>query len=239
MRRNHLFIVLFLGCFIGFAVKQESQAQDGPDKTITETNIAHTEKAWDFSHGNLKVSEDKRFLVHADGTPFWYLGDTAWELFHRLNREEVALYLEKRRSQGFTVIQAVAIAEFRGLKRPNPYGHLPLLNSDPATPLTNEGPNNDYWDHVDFIIETAAKKGLYIGLLPTWGDKVTKMWGEGPEIFNEENVKKYGEFLGNRYKNAPNIIWILGGDRPAENENKDYREIWRAMASGIREKDGH
>ena len=36
----------------------------------------------------LKVSENQRFLVYADGKPFFWLGDTAWELFHRLNREE-------------------------------------------------------------------------------------------------------------------------------------------------------
>ena len=35
----------------------------------------------DFSHGKLKVSENHRFLQHEDGTPFFYLGDTAWELF--------------------------------------------------------------------------------------------------------------------------------------------------------------
>jgi hypothetical protein len=36
----------------------------------------------------LKVSESRRFLVYEDGRPFFYLADTAWELFHRLNREE-------------------------------------------------------------------------------------------------------------------------------------------------------
>ena len=36
----------------------------------------------------LKVSDNRHFLVKDDGSPFFYLGDTAWELFHRLNREE-------------------------------------------------------------------------------------------------------------------------------------------------------
>ncbi|MBN2593675.1 MAG: DUF4038 domain-containing protein, partial [Sedimentisphaerales bacterium] len=56
----------------------------------------------DFSHGRLKVSDNKRFIVHEDGAPFFYLGDTAWEFFHRLNREEAQKYLEIRRKQGFT-----------------------------------------------------------------------------------------------------------------------------------------
>ena len=62
----------------------------------------------------LRVSDNKRFLVEADGKPFFYLGDTAWELFHRLNREEADRYLENRAKKGFTVIQAVALAELDG-----------------------------------------------------------------------------------------------------------------------------
>ena len=80
----------------------------------------------------LKVSENKRFLVTADGQPFFWLGDTAWELFHRPTREDALRYLRKRAEQRFTVVQAVALAEFDGLNEPNAYGHRPLLNNDPA-----------------------------------------------------------------------------------------------------------
>ena len=72
-------------------------------------------------NGRLKVSDNKRFLVHENGVPFYWLGDTAWELFHRLNREEAEKYLKQKVEQGFTVIQAVALAELHGLKDPNPY----------------------------------------------------------------------------------------------------------------------
>ncbi len=57
----------------------------------------------------LRVSENRRFLVTAQARPFFWLGDTAWELFHRLNREEATRYLEDRAQQGFTVIQAQAL----------------------------------------------------------------------------------------------------------------------------------
>ena len=77
----------------------------------------------------LKVSDSKHFLVTEDGKPFFWLGDTAWELFHRLNREEAGRYLESRARKGFTVIQAVALAELDGLNDPNPYGNRPLLNN--------------------------------------------------------------------------------------------------------------
>src|SRR5678815_1931239 len=117
----------------------------------------------------LKVSENRRFLVYEDGKPFFYLGDTAWELFHRLNREQAAEYLKDRASKGFTVIQAVALAELDGHSDPNPYGHLPLVDLDPAQPAVKDGPDNDYWDHVDFIVSKANELGLIIGFLPTWG----------------------------------------------------------------------
>lgn len=183
----------------------------------------------------LRVSDNQRFLVTADGRPFFWLGDTAWELFHRLNREEAVDYLEHRARHGFTVVQAVALAELDGLNVPNPYGHKPLLDLDPTRPDVKDGPNNDYWDHVDFIITEANRRGIYIGLLPTWGDKWNKKWGGGPEIFNPANAEAYGAWLGRRYRDA-GVIWILGGDRPVENDT--HREIIRAMARGLRQGDG-
>src|SRR5688500_14310409 len=118
---------------------------------------------------SLKISPDKRFIVNGKGDPFFYLGDTAWELFHRLNREEAERYLKDRAAKGFTVVQAVAIAELDGHTDPNPYGHLPMVDLDPARPAVKDGPANDYWDQVDFIVKTANSLGMYIGFLPTWG----------------------------------------------------------------------
>jgi hypothetical protein len=186
--------------------------------------------------GRLQVSENRRFLVKADGTPFFWLGDTAWELFHRLNREEADRYLKNRAAKGFTVIQAVALAELDGLNTPNAYGHRPLRDNDPLQPAVQDGAANDYWDHVDYIVKQANSLGLYIGLLPTWGDKWNKKWGVGPEVFNPQNAAAYGEWIGRRYKDAPNIIWIMGGDRPLENDTQT--EIVRAMALGVRQGDG-
>ncbi|MCS7191410.1 MAG: glycoside hydrolase family 140 protein [Armatimonadetes bacterium] len=179
----------------------------------------------------LKVLDDpkhpnyRRYLVTEKDQPFFYLGDTAWELFHRLTREEAEIYLRDRAQKGFTVIQAVVLAEFDGLNTPNAYGQKPLHNNDPTQP------NESYFEFVDFVVDKANELGLYVGMLPTWGDKVNKKWGVGPEIFTPENAKVYGEFLGRRYRNK-GIIWILGGDRPIENET--HLQIWRAMAEGLR-----
>src|SRR6185437_13059513 len=111
----------------------------------------------------LKVSDNHRFLMKEDGSPFFYQGDTAWELFHRLNREEADIYLADRAQKKFTVIQAVILAELEGLHAPNAYGQLPLIADDPTKP------NEEYFRHVDYIVGKANALGLYVGMLPTWG----------------------------------------------------------------------
>jgi hypothetical protein len=182
----------------------------------------------------LKVSDDKRFLVQEDGKPFFYLGDTAWELFHRLTREEAATYLKVRADQKFTVIQAVALAEFDGLTEPNGYGSLPLTDLDPARPAVTAGadPKNpkqyDYWDHVEYIVDEANRQGLYIGLLPSWGAWLEDGRPGKNKVLNAGNAQAYGEFIGRRFRKK-GIIWILGGDRSAD----QTAAIWRAMARGI------
>ncbi|HAX95350.1 MAG TPA: endoglucanase, partial [Prolixibacteraceae bacterium] len=177
----------------------------------------------------LKVSNDHSYIVTASDDPFFWLGDTAWEMIHRLDREEVDRYLTDRANKGFTLIQTVILAELDGLNTPNAYGEKPLVNNDP-TQL-----NDKYFQHVDYVLKKAGKLGLYIGLLPTWGDKFNKKWGTGPEIFNPENAKIYGKLLAQRYLRHNNVIWILGGDRALENET--HYAVIRAMAQGIREVD--
>ena len=180
-----------------------------------------------FEHGQLKTTENGHYLQFEDGTPFFWLGDTSWELFHRLNLNEIEHYLDNRSKKGFNVVQAVVLAELDGLRTPNQYGELPLKNLDPTLP------NEKYFSVIDSTIHMAQKRNLFVGLLPTWGDKVTKNWGAGPVIFDNSNAFTYGKWIGDRYKNEPNIIWILGGDRPAVRDTNDWRPIWRAMAKGI------
>jgi hypothetical protein len=178
----------------------------------------------------LRVSENRRFLVTEDSRPFFWLGDTAWELFHRLTREDADRYLQQRAKLRFTVIQAVALAEFDGLGVPNAYGHTPLTGNDPTQP------NEDYFAHVDWIVKRANALGLYVGFLPTWGDKWNRgKQGVGPEIFTPANAEQYGAWLGRRYKDA-GLVWIVGGDRAIDTDAQ--REIVRAMARGLRAGDG-
>ncbi|HKJ78841.1 MAG TPA: glycoside hydrolase family 140 protein [Prolixibacteraceae bacterium] len=177
----------------------------------------------------LRVNESQRYLETTDGKPFLWIGDTAWELFHKLNREEATEYLENRAAKGFSVIQAVVLAENEGLRTPNSYGEVPLIDLDPAQP------NEAYFEHVDYIVNKAEELGLVIGMLPTWGDKIESAHpGAGPLVFDVDNAFVFGEFLGDRYKDKP-IVWILGGDRNVLN-NRVY-QIWDSMARGIKKGD--
>ncbi len=174
----------------------------------------------------LRVSENRRFLEDSSGRPFFYLGDTAWQLFHRLNREEADLYLRNRAAKGFTVIQAVLLAELGGLEEPNANGDLALHGKDP------DRPNEAYFRHADWIVKRANELGLTVGLLPTWGS----YWKEGAaRIFDAEKAYRYGLYVGKRYRDA-SLIWILGGDQNVETAGE--RAIIDAMARGLREGDG-
>ncbi len=182
----------------------------------------------------ITVSENHRFLTTETGAPFFWLADTAWELFHRLTREETEVYFATRARQGFNVIQAVALAEFDGLNQPNRYGDYPLVDNDPTQP------NEAYFRLVDEYCQRAAAHGLYIGLLPTWGDKLTHLWGTGPVVFTADNAYAYGLWMGQRYRLQTNILWVMGGDRPvtyqdAQGAAHDDTLFWREMARGIRE----
>jgi hypothetical protein len=184
-----------------------------------------------FSQG-YKVSENKRYIVK-DNKPFIWLGDTAWELFHRCSKEDTEFYFQTRAEQGFTVVQAVILAELDGLHKPNFYGHTPLFNDDP-TQL-----NEDYFSHVEQIIDQAADHNITMAILPTWGDKIFKnTWGTGPEIFNTKNAYEFGNLIGKKFKNKKNIIWVIGGDRNPRNGSKDT-EVWRSMAQGLTQAYGH
>ena len=179
----------------------------------------------------LKVHPDKRYLMWEDGTPFFYMGDTIWELFHKLSYEEAEQYLTIRERQGFNVIQAVCLAELDGIGTPNYYGEPAVLSWDEEKIV----PNEKYFAHVDAVIDLAGKHGIFVALLPTWGDKFNKGFGKGPEILTPANAEKYAAWLAARYSGRENIIWVLGGDRPLENER--HRAVIDAMGSTLRRMD--
>ncbi|WP_372638289.1 DUF4038 domain-containing protein [Cohnella sp.] len=196
--------------------------------------------------GKLKVSGNGRFLETEDGKPFFWLADTAWEAIQRLNRSEVGKYLKSSAEQGFNVVQVVALTHYWDRSVPNAHDDLPLTNADPGKPLTTEGndPSDpkqyDYWDHADYFIDKAASHGLYVALLPTWGKYILDNRAAYQQpyqgLFDAEKAYLYGKWIGSRYADRSNVVWVLGGDRAPVNE--DQEELIRQMAKGIRDGGG-
>ena len=179
-----------------------------------------------YSQKALHISPDGHRLVKEDGSVFFYMADTGWEMFHRLNKKDTELYLKDRKAKGFNVIQAVILAELDGLNTPNAEGEIPLIDNDPAKP------NEAYFEHVDYVFKKAEELGIYIAALPSWGDKWNLRWGIGPVIFDApEKAKVFYTWLVRRYKDQSNIIWILGGDRSPETPLQ--MEVNLAMADAI------
>lgn len=174
--------------------------------------------------GALRISSNGRYLVNADGSPFFYLADTAWQMPTKVNPAGVDYYFQTRASQGFNVAQVVLVDTT--YQRANYAGYTPLVNNNPATP------NDNFFKHVDYIVSEAAQNNMYVAMLPTWGVNVADA---NRRIFNTTTAYSYGKFLGTRYKSAANVIWVLGGDYPVS-DSTGY-SIWRSMAQGITDGD--
>jgi Protein of unknown function (DUF4038)/Putative collagen-binding domain of a collagenase len=174
----------------------------------------------------LKISANKRYFMTKDGKPFFWMGDTGWLLFVKCKREEAIQYLDDRKQKGFNVIQVMLVHDLNlGV---NVYGDSALYNKDVSKPYTTAGKSfanadeYDFWDNVDFVIDEAAKLGMYMALVPLWGGNVKHV--------NEEQGKSYATFLANRFKNKSNIIWLNGGDI----KGTDGLKVWSVIGNTIR-----
>lgn len=179
------------------------------------------DKPWD--HGKLRVSDNHLYLQHEDGTPFFWLGDTGWLLPQRLDRDEADFYLQNTAKEGFNVVQIQVLNDIPSYNR---YGCMSHSAGWDMTKVSNPW-EYGYWEHLDYIIDTAEHNGIYIGMVCIWGGLV-----KGGKM-NVEDAVAYGKFLAERYKNHPNIIWITGGDIQGDVKT----EVWDALSNTIKEYD--
>jgi len=184
----------------------------------------------------LQVSPDNRFLVREDGTPFFWLGDTAWGCIRKAVREDaenqpsVLRYLKNRADKGFTVLQTQIVDTASAA---NAYGHAAFVEKDFTRPRLVDGPDNDYWDWVDWFADQGEAHGLYLALLPTWGSALAN---DEPIVKDPKVAYRYGRFLGARYGRRTHIIWVLGGDpwgKGKDCDDPDRLAMTRAIAEGI------
>ncbi len=185
--------------------------------TLGLVNTQAADLPW--THGRLQVSANHRYLQHADGTPFFWLGETGWLMPENLTRDEAAYYLAQCQQQGYNVVQVQTV---NAVPAYNIYGEPSHPNGYDFSTIDQQG--YGYWQHMDYLIKTAERRGIYIGMVCIWGNLVKA--GQ----MTVEEAKLYGTFLANRYKDAPNIVWIIGGDI----QGYIQTEVWETLARTIR-----
>lgn len=186
----------------------------------------------------LKVDKSGRYLMWSDGRPFFYLADTAWELLYALSLEEIESYLKLRKSQGFNTVQIVFLTELSGINGKNVYGCRPFKDIGKEERLVPDISDGGFWQMADEVILKAEKMDMMIAAVPCWGCYWHRDRDKTQVLFeNEKRAYNYGKWLGKRYRERTNILWILGGDRPVE--TKLQEKIIDAMACGIREEDDY
>ncbi len=171
------------------------------------------------SHGMLKTSS---------GDPFLIVGDSPWYLIQGPDREGAEKYLENRSQKGINSIVLCLIAsELNGTA--DAYGNMPFLTKDDFST-----PNPAYFDHVDFVLDKAMELEIEVFLYPAWlgyntGNGHPEGWYSQVIANGPSKMHAYGRYLGTRYKNYPNIIWVMGGDSPPGEALDEIREMVRGI----------
>jgi hypothetical protein len=180
----------------------------------------------------LTLSGDGRYLVDADGRPFLLHGDAAWSLIVQLDLDDLQEYLDARRAQGFNALVVNLIEHHYADDPPRDvYGQEPF-----TTPGDFSTPNEDYFAHVDDVLAMAAERGFVLLLAPAYlgygGEE--EGWFEEMEDAGPQVLRDYGRYVGERYADDDNIIWLEGGDYTPDD---DGMRLVDAVANGIRDRD--
>jgi hypothetical protein len=180
----------------------------------------------------LKVSSNGRYLVDSDDKPFRIQGEAAWSLISNLTYAEAEKYLSNRQAKGFNTVLVELIehkyaqggkgANFSGAPT-NREGVLPFKAREGGGPYDGtwgtadfSTPNEAYFAFADSIIDLAAQKGMLVHLAPMFlgfNGHEAGWWADLTNSVNTQSVSyNFGWYVGNRYRNLKNIIWIIGGD---------------------------
>jgi hypothetical protein len=191
--------------------------------TVTVTAVVSTSPGFDYP---LTVGPTSRYLVDQNGKPFLLVGDTAWAMIAALSDADADVYLESRRQLGFTGV-LVSLIEHKFAANPpaNFYGITPFTGQAFTTP------KEAYFAHVDYIVQSAATKGIVILLSPLYLGYICGSDGWCPEVqaATTSQLMAWGQYVGNRYKNYDNIVWVIGGDT----DPTPVKSKVQAMVNGI------
>jgi hypothetical protein len=175
-----------------------------------------------------KVSANRRYLVDQHGDPYLMVGDSPQCLSANLSPDDMEFFFADRQSHGFNTawVNLLCAGYTRGRNDASTY--------DGIKPFLKEGdlstPNPAYFARMDTMVALAAKHGITLLLDPA-------ETGSFRDLLKDNGVDKtkaYGMFLGQRYRSAPNIIWMLGNDYQAD-QWSTYDPFEVALSEGIRQ----
>lgn len=175
----------------------------------------------------ISINKEKGYFVNADGTPFFWNGDTCWKLFWEFTYEEAVVYLKDRAKKGFNVIM-VHLLPHR-IHKCNRYAELPFMEQGDITRL-----NPNYFDYVERVISFAKKLNIGLAIAPMWLSKWEQDWHK---YFKGEAALKYSELVAKRLSHLNNIVaFIHGGDDDAIGRHDSVREaakIYKKFAPDV------
>jgi hypothetical protein len=181
----------------------------------------------------LKLSPDRTHLLDQDNRPFFINGDVGWSIIVNTTRAEATQYLENRAAKGYNAIWVGLIDRRFSENAPNN-----VFNDPPFTTSGNFAtPNESYFAHADWVLSECNRLGIVAFLTPLYlgsgcgGDG----WCQEIRTNSVATMRGYGEYIGNRYRNHPNIVWVLGGDADPVAEGVENKVI--AVKDGIRARD--
>ena len=217
----------------------DAPANDAPGNDAFGNDAFGADAGPNASIFPLHVSSDTRHLVDRRGMPFLLQGDSPWELLQNLSDADTATYLDDRRSRGVNAI-LIELVEHRFTPHTpawaNARGDLPFSNVDDFT-TTQE----DYFAHVDWVLQQAEARGILALLVPAYigfgcGDEG---WCAEMRRNGVDRLTQYGMYVGRRYRNQANIVWVEGGDyTPSTTGSPSDLDLIDAVARGITMGDG-
>ena len=180
----------------------------------------------------LTVAPTARHVVDQSAKPFLLVGDAAWSLIAAVSDEDAEFYLENRKQHGFTAVLVNLLESKFAPNAPANFYGVTAFNEKPFTT-----PREEYFGHVDNVLRMAAEKGLAVFLFPVFlgyqcGDD-DGGWCAAVKHASESEMRGWGEYLGSRYANYDNIVWVIGGDT----DPTPVKSKLEAMIDGIRSRD--
>ncbi len=190
-----------------------------------------------IDNGWLRVSDDRRSLVHADGTPFFWLADTAWEMAWASTEGQVEMYLDDRSRKAFNVVHMVTNTH----QMFHPW-HVTNRHGDGDRYLLDEDRtrlNPVYFARLDEIVDQTNEAGMAMALVPIWGTFAephrNDSGAQHDRHYSLGEALTHARYVGARYA-GHNVVWVIGGDRDYRTD--EQKAYWDAFARELRRASG-